>query len=106
MCSLTVSRASALWNGERTTEECHAPDHQTPHYLRERLQALRLAPHLLAAARDGFVATPKLKLLLDANGLPRVIDAVQAAFADLPVDILCIDPIRNLFDGGPDGCGS
>ena len=22
-----------------------------------------------------------------------------------PLDILCIDPIRNLFDGGPDGGG-
>jgi len=75
------------------------------HYLRERLQALRLEPHLLAAARDGFVATPKLKLLLDATGLPRVIEAVQEAFADPPVDILCIDPIRNLFDGGADGGG-
>lgn len=75
------------------------------HYLRERLQALGLEPHLLAAARDGFVATPKLKLLLDSNGLPNVIEAVRSAFSDPPVDILCIDPIRNLFDGGPDGGG-
>jgi hypothetical protein len=30
MCSLTVARASALWNFDRTTEERHAQDHQTP----------------------------------------------------------------------------
>ena len=75
------------------------------HYLRERLQGIAIDPHLLSAARDGFVATPKLKLLLDAAGLPRVIEAVRAAFVDPSVDILCIDPIRNLFDGGTDGGG-
>jgi hypothetical protein len=30
---------------------------------------------------------------------------VQTAFPDAPVDIICVDPIRNLFDGGPDGGG-
>ena len=75
------------------------------HYLRERVQALGLDPHLISQARDGFVATPKVKLLLDANGLPCVIEAVQGAFGGAAVDILCIDPIRNLFDGGADGGG-
>jgi hypothetical protein len=31
--------------------------------------------------------------------------AVRRAFADAPPDVLCIDPIRNLFDGGPGGEG-
>ena len=35
----------------------------------------------------------------------RVARAVQTAFPDAPPDILCVDPIRNLFDGGPDGGG-
>jgi hypothetical protein len=30
---------------------------------------------------------------------------VQTAFPEAPPDILCVDPIRNLFDGGPDGGG-
>ena len=29
----------------------------------------------------------------------------QTAFPEAPPDILCVDPIRNLFDGGPDGGG-
>ncbi len=75
------------------------------HYLRERMQQVTLPPGVLAAARDNLVATPKLKMLLDAEGSVRVAEAIRRAFPAEPVDILCIDPIRNLFDGGPDGGG-
>ncbi|MFP7572348.1 AAA family ATPase [Marivita sp. S2033] len=75
------------------------------HYLRERLKQIALPPEVLAAARDTFVATPKLKMLLDNEGSVRVARAVQSAFPEAPPDILCVDPIRNLFDGGPDGGG-
>ena len=75
------------------------------HYLRERLGQIALPAKVLAAARDTFVATPKLKLLLDTEGSMRVARAIQAAFPDVGPDIICIDPIRNLFDGGPDGGG-
>ncbi|SIT11709.1 RecA-family ATPase [Roseivivax lentus] len=75
------------------------------HYLRERLKQIALPPDVLAAARDTFVATPKLKMLLDNEGSVRVARAVQTAFPDAPPDILCVDPIRNLFDGGPEGGG-
>jgi len=75
------------------------------HYLRERLKQIALPPEVLAAARDTFVATPKLKMLLDNEGSVQVARAVQTAFPEAPVDILCVDPIRNLFDGGPDGGG-
>jgi RecA-family ATPase len=75
------------------------------HYLRERLQSIRLEPAILAAAGDTFVATPKLKLLLDAQGCAKAAAAIREAFPEAAVDILCIDPIRNVFDGGPDGAG-
>ncbi|WP_251134540.1 AAA family ATPase [Falsiruegeria litorea] len=75
------------------------------HYLRERLKQIALPPEVIAGARDTFVATPKLKMLLDNEGSVRVARAVQTAFPDAPMDILCVDPIRNLFDGGPDGGG-
>jgi hypothetical protein len=75
------------------------------HYLRERMKQISLPHRVLAGARDNLVATPKLKMLLDTEGSMRVARAVQAAFPDAPVDIICIDPIRNLFDGGPDGGG-
>lgn len=75
------------------------------HYLRERMQQIGLPPDILAAARDNLVATPKLQMLLDAEGSVRVASAIRRAFPAEPVDIICIDPIRNLFDGGPDGGG-
>jgi hypothetical protein len=75
------------------------------HYLRERLQQLRLDPALVARARDTLVATPKLRMLLNEQGLPLVVAAIRQAFPDAPPDVICIDPIRNLFDGGPNGEG-
>ncbi|MCK8787247.1 AAA family ATPase [Roseomonas sp. NAR14] len=75
------------------------------HYLRERLQQLRLDPAILARARDTLVVTPKLRMLLDAQSVALVAAAIRQAFPDAPPDILCIDPIRNLFDGGPAGEG-
>ncbi|WP_374425423.1 AAA family ATPase, partial [Paracoccus sp. (in: a-proteobacteria)] len=75
------------------------------HYLRERLHQIGLPPEVLASARDGFVATPRLKLLLDHGGVTRVLEAIRSAFRDSPPDILCVDPIRNVFDGGPDSGG-
>jgi hypothetical protein len=75
------------------------------HYLRERMQQIGLPRDLLGAARDNLVATPKLQMLLDAEGSVRVAAAIRRAFPVEPADIICIDPIRNLFDGGPDGGG-
>jgi len=75
------------------------------HYLRERLQAIRLDPAVIAAARDNLIVTPKLRLLLDDRGVALAVDAIKSHFPADPPDIICIDPIRNLFDGGPDGGG-
>jgi hypothetical protein len=75
------------------------------HYLRERLHQLRIDPAVLASARDNLVATPKLRMLLDQNGLALSIAAIRQHFASAPPDIICLDPLRNLFDGGPDGDG-
>ncbi|MFD2249309.1 hypothetical protein FHS82_003070 [Pseudochelatococcus lubricantis] len=75
------------------------------HYLRERLQGLSLPKPVLAIARDNLVVTPKLRLILDGRGLGLVEAAILGAFESERPDILCIDPIRNLFDGGPDGGG-
>lgn len=75
------------------------------HYLRERMQQIRLDPAVVAGARDNLFATPKLRMILDDKGLALVADAVRARFPDAPPDIICLDPIRNLFDGGEDGGG-
>ncbi|HET6377645.1 MAG TPA: AAA family ATPase [Methylocella sp.] len=75
------------------------------HYLRERLQSIRLDEPILAAARDNLVITPKVRMLLNEQGVALVAAAINEHFADAPPDVICIDPIRNLFDGGPEGGG-
>jgi len=75
------------------------------HYLRERLQNLKLDKAVIEAASDRLFVTPKLKMFLDEKGVARVAEALREEFADAPPDIICIDPIRNLFDSGPDGGG-
>ena len=73
------------------------------HYLRERVKEIRLPPSRLGSARANFVATPQLRLVLDDAGLAQVIPAIANAFVGEPPDIIAIDPIRNVFDGGDAG---
>ena len=73
------------------------------HYLRERVQEIRLPASRIPLARINFVATPQLPLILDDAGLAQVIPAIAGAFGGEPADIIAIDPIRNLFDGGDQG---
>ena len=73
------------------------------HYLRERVKAIRLPASRLNQARDNFVATPHLKMVLDDEGVQRVIPAIEAAWPNEAADVIAIDPIRNLFDGGGAG---
>ena len=73
------------------------------HYLRERVKEIRLPASRIAIARSNFVATPQLHLMLNDEGLDRIIPAIVAAFGGELPDIIAIDPIRNVFDGGDAG---
>ena len=42
------------------------------HYLRELMHQIGLPPELIVAARDNLIVTPKLRMLLDAEGSARV----------------------------------
>ncbi|EXI92806.1 MAG: hypothetical protein AW12_00286 [Candidatus Accumulibacter sp. BA-94] len=75
------------------------------HYLRERVKAIKLPGHRIPEARVNFVATPQLRLLLDDAGLTQIIPAICQAFRQEAPDIIAIDPIRNVFDGGEGSAG-
>jgi len=75
------------------------------HYLRERVKAIKLPAHRIPEARVNFVATPQLRLLLDDAGLAQIIPAICQAFGREAPDIIAIDPIRNVFDGGEGSAG-
>ncbi len=73
------------------------------HYLRERVKGIALPTNRLIEARQNFVATPQLRLILDDAGLAQIIPAITDAFGENAPDIIAIDPIRNVFDGGDSG---
>lgn len=73
------------------------------HYLRERFQAMNLPKAVIREAAGNLKVTPQLKLVLNDDGMAVVLTAMREAFTEPPLDVLVIDPIRNVFDGGPEG---
>ena len=48
-----------------------------------------------------FCATPQIETILNDRGVEMVYNTIKNCFGDnLPPDIVCVDPIRNVFDGG------
>ena len=70
------------------------------HYLRERIQRLRLSEETLERLQQNFVMTPQVRLILNDDGIDKIVRSVKACFGERPPDIIAIDPIRNVFDGG------
>ncbi len=74
------------------------------HYLRERVGKLPLSNDQMRLVRKNLVMTSRLKLSLNEQGVRRVSRAIRKAFPE-GVDILVIDPVRNVFDSGPLAAG-
>jgi putative DNA primase/helicase len=76
-------------------------------YLRERLSILTYPkvfdPNFLPLVRQNLVMTPQIRLLLDEGGVNKVYETVQRFFEQNQVDILVIDPLRNVYDPGKSG---
>ncbi len=73
------------------------------HYLRERLQSMNLPEVMLWRASENLFITPQLRLILNDEGMALVIDALKKVSEAEPLDVIVIDPLRNLFDGGEEG---
>ena len=76
-------------------------------YLRERLSILNneaiFDPNFLPLVRQNLVMTPQVRLLLNEAGVNKVYETVQRFFGSGQVDILVIDPLRNVYDPGKSG---
>ena len=72
-------------------------------YLRERLQNLKFDPNFLPLLHKNLVVTFQVRLLLNEDGVSRVYNTVTKFFKPNEMDILVIDPLRNVFDAGPSG---
>lgn len=72
-------------------------------YLRERVQKLPLNSKQVETIGNNLFITSQLHITLDENGIQRLAESINESFKDKSPDIIAIDPIRNLFDGGEDG---
>jgi len=73
-------------------------------YLRERLQNLEIDPNALPLVKKNLVLTPQIRMLLNEEGVTTVINTITQCFVNLAdVDIIAIDPLRNVYDAGPSG---
>lgn len=72
------------------------------YYMRERIRAidpdLRKNPLVL----DNLIISDKFNLILNQEGVEEISRICLTAFKDGPPDLVILDPLRNLFDGGDD----
>lgn len=74
-------------------------------YLAERLRQMNMPEDMIQRADGNLFITPQMKMLLNEGGLEIVKRLITESFGSVPPDIIVIDPIRNLFDGGPEDNG-
>ncbi len=67
------------------------------HYLRERIQSMGLPDVVSRRAANNLLVTHQLRLVLNDQGVEQVIEALQRAAIKGGVDVLVIDPIRNVL---------
>lgn len=71
------------------------------HYLRERIKKLQIPQDILYRGLKNFCATPQIETILNDHGVEMAYNTIKNGFGDgSPPDIVCVDPIRNVFDGG------
>ncbi len=73
------------------------------HYLRERLRQMNFDKNFLPLVRQNLVITPQIRMLLDERGVEMVRDAITHHFDPKLLDVIAIDPLRNVYDAGQSG---
>jgi hypothetical protein len=68
------------------------------HYLRERLRALSFDETAWPLVRKNLVITPQVNCLLNEQGVSKLRDTILCFFEPGEVDVIVIDPLRNVFD--------
>ena len=74
-------------------------------FLRERIQSVILPESIRDTALNNLIVTPQLRLVLDEKTVEQAIQEVKEIIDGAQVDVIVIDPIRNVFDGGDDNLG-
>jgi putative DNA primase/helicase len=69
-------------------------------YLPERVNNIHIVREYASKLHNNFVITPQISVTLDDNGVECVAQSVKERFGSTLPDIIVIDPLRNVFDGG------
>lgn len=72
-------------------------------YLRERIEKLKISEATLSKASKNLIIISQLHMILNDEGITALQKAIMQDFPNGGPDIICIDPIRNVFDGGGNG---
>lgn len=66
------------------------------YYIRERVRMVDIDNKLMPTIEKNMTITPRLKMILDGDGVKKVGNTIRK-MGD--VDIIAIDPMRNVYDG-------
>ena len=72
------------------------------HYMRERIKKLKVSKEIIRKSAKNLITTSNIQMILNDKGIEAVSRTIKVNFNNNKPDIICIDPIRNLFDGGSD----
>ena len=75
------------------------------HYVRERIKKLNISKDTIFRSSQNLIVTSRIQMILNDQGVDAAYKTIRHYFPDQPPDIICIDPIRNVFDGGNDNGG-
>lgn len=75
------------------------------HYVRERIKKLNISKDTIFRSSQNLIVTSRIQMILNDQGVDAAYRTIRHYFPDQPPDIICIDPIRNVFDGGTDNGG-
>jgi 5S rRNA maturation endonuclease (ribonuclease M5) len=75
------------------------------HYVRERIKKLNISKDTIFRSSQNLIVTSRIQMILNDQGVDAAYRTIRHYFPDQPPDIICIDPIRNVFDGGNDNGG-
>ena len=72
------------------------------YYMRERIRGTDPELQKNSLVLDNLIISDKFNLILNEEGVEEISRICLTAFADGPPDLVILDPLRNLFDGGDD----
>lgn len=68
------------------------------HYLRERVKMVDIHQDAISDVEKNLFITPQVRMLLDEEGVKIIGNTIRQCFGEHKPDIICIDPIANVYD--------